>query len=226
MSAGGLLGRAAELFLAPADGASRPAAPARRRALPVAGAPAAAVLGAPGQARGVALLLAAELRLRARAACALAGEWTGGEAGPGGPARLGAGRAPRALAERLAERGLDASTRGRVVHLSLPPEAGEATAAWSRALAAAACPAVLAVAGPRPPAFDVVLGGLDLVVLVCAAGDELTELALEGLAGVRAPVITCRPVGAGAQRLLRASSLATSRALGAHVVAAAKELTA
>lgn len=219
----GLLDRAAALFLTPP---SPTAAPPRAAAAGPAGTPAAAVLGSPAHAPAVARLLAAELRLRTRSGCALVGEWRADPDEPG-PARGGmAASAARRVADRLAGRGLAAEAQGRLVRLTLDPDARLAASEWERAVAAAACAAVLSIAGPRPPAFDALLDDLDLLVLVTPeeAPAELTDLALAALAPLRPPVLTCRSIPAGTARLLSSSSIATSRLLGPELSAAVRGL--
>jgi hypothetical protein len=218
-----LVERTAGLFLAPTD-RDPGATPGGRRAVPALRTPAAIVLGSPADAMAVAWLLATELRLRAGGGCVLVGEWNGGAtpAHAPGPAHP----STRRLAARLAGRGLDGCARGRTLHLSLPAEPGAAVAAWQRAVAAAGVPAVGVLAGPRAVAFDRLLDEQDLVVLAPAgeAPSALAELALEGLAGLRTPVAVSRPVPRGAGRVLAASSLATSRALGPAVTEAVRGL--
>lgn len=223
-----LSGRAASLFLAPPDGRpprsrSRGRSSATTSAAPPP-APCAAVLGAPADAIGVARLLSAELRLRTRAGCVLLAEWRGGELSP-----ESAGVAPvsaRRLVERLAGRGIEATARGRTVHLPLPPEPVPAVSVLLRAVVAAGVPTVCVLAGPRAPALDPLLDEQDLIVVAPAVGgpDGLAELALAGLADVRATVVVSRPVPRGAARFLAASSVATSRALGVPVVEAIRGL--
>jgi hypothetical protein len=80
--------------------------------------------------------------------------------------------------------------------------------------------------GPRLTAFDPLLDEQDLVVLAPAreVPVALTELALEGLAGLRPPVAVSRPVPRGAGRLVATSSIATARALGPSVTEAVRGL--
>lgn len=217
----GLLERAVALFVAPAD--DRRVTPPRIEP-PALQAPAIAVLGAPGDAGAVARLLSTELRLRAGASTVLLAEWRAG-----GPPPEPVGVAPpgtRRLVERLTARGIEASARGRIVHLPLPPEPPLAASALHRAVVAAGVPAVCALAGPRPAAFDPLLDEQDLVVIAPPAGasETLTDVALAGLARVRAPVVVSRPVPRAAVRLLAASSVATSRALGPAVTDAVRGL--
>lgn len=225
-----LLARAYELFVAPVDPVRGSGAARRAAIAPPAGAVVAAVLGSEVTAPPVATLLAGELRLRRRAGCALVGEWrAGGAPAPDEEVRGAvavAGRAARALAARLEGRGLPSvAASGRLVRVSLPAEPEAAAGAWERACAAAGCAAVLAVAGARPAAFGDLLDGQDLVALVLdPAAGELASLAQAGLVGVRAPVIACRPVPAGVARLAAASSVATSRALGAELAGAVRAL--
>jgi hypothetical protein len=156
--------RLRDLFLAP--GAEAPA-PARRvadRAVPAT----LGVLAAPGDAAvaGAAVALAAATAHRAR--CAVVCRWDGTASAPR-PATAAVPSA-RVLAERLANRGLSAAACGRLVTVALPIADGEARAATERTLAAAGdVPVVLVVAGPRPPALDLLLATLDRLVVVPAA---------------------------------------------------------
>ncbi|HEX8101924.1 MAG TPA: hypothetical protein VF533_04890 [Solirubrobacteraceae bacterium] len=190
-----------DLFVAPAE--SHPARPRTREAAWVGPSPAAAVLGGAGDARAVARLLVAELRGHGRAQCALVAEWHPEGTGLAGVRGGVAPAASRRLAASLAGRGLAAAPAGRTVRCALPGEPGEAAAAWSRALAAAACPAVLAVTGPRPPAFDGLLDDLDLIVIVRPedADPDITALAVAGLATLRPPVAITAPPPPGAALL-------------------------
>ncbi|MBA2515803.1 MAG: hypothetical protein H0V22_00525 [Solirubrobacterales bacterium] len=97
--------------------------------------------------------------------------------------------------------------------------------AWRRASAAARCPAVWALSGPRPADFDPLLGELDLIVLVpgAVASADVGRLAVGALADTRGLVVlSTRPVSGGLARMLASSSIATSRLLGADVVRAVR----
>ncbi len=222
----GVFQRASGLFLdPPAPTPLRETEPAAWDAPAAAGhVPSVAVLGAPRDTLPLAHALAAELRGRSRADCALIGEWRGETSALARPGR--STRAARSLAVRLAARELEAKPRGRAVVVALPADAATATAAWRRAVVAAQRPAVLALTGPRPAAFDPLLDDHDLLVLVPPAGapPALAELGLAGVAGLRPPVVTARPPALAAARLAGCSSIAVSRALGPVLTDALRRL--
>lgn len=153
-----VLDRLRELFVV-ADGAA-PATRVAERAVPATLV--ALVAREDAAVVGAALGLAAAAALRAP--CAVACMWGGDAPSPrGGPAPAGA----RRLRDRMAARGLAAVARGRLVTVALPDADGEARVAAERALAAAGeAPVVIVLAGPRPPALDPLLAGVDRVVLV------------------------------------------------------------
>lgn len=102
------------------------------------------------------------------------------EADPGtAPAPVLATPAARRLARGLQGRELAAVARGRLVALRLPAGAADAARAAGRA-AAVGSPVVLVVAGPRPPAFDALVGEAGRVVVATPPGapEALVELAL------------------------------------------------
>lgn len=217
------LRNALEYFVAPrspADGERQPRSSAQAALDP----PAAGVLGAPDDVAPVAALLSAELRLRFRASCVLLADYNGVE-----PSEDRAGLASRPakqLAGRLAGRDLDVRAHGRSVTARLPVDPHAAGLAWQRARAAAHCPSVCALSGPRPEGLDPLIGELDLIVLVlgAVASRELGQLAVAGLAGTRALVVSSRPVPGGVVRMLASSSIATSRLLGTDVTQAVRAL--
>ena len=184
--------------------------------------PTAGVLGALQDALPVATLLSAELRLRCSASCVLLADWSAGERPVNRTSP--ASRPARRLAERLGARGIDACPKGRTVIVRLPAEPAAAASACRRAVAAADCPSVLALMGPRPGPLDALVDELGLVLLVLGptASPELGELALANVAEPRALVVRRPPVSAGLARLLASSSIATSRLLGTDVVQAVR----
>jgi hypothetical protein len=209
--------RALEYFIAPELSATvmiRAAAPPA----------AAAVLGAPGDVSPVATLLAAQLRVRLKTACVLLGGYCAGD--PPSEPTGGASRGARRVAARLEGRDLAVRAHGRSVRVRLPSEPEEAGLAWRRALAAAQCPSVLTVAGPRPAGLDPLLAELGLIVVVAppAACHELVQLAADGLAPSGADVVAGRSVPGPLARLSTASSIATSKLLGPDVVRAVRRL--
>jgi hypothetical protein len=100
----------------------------------------------------------------------------------------------RRLARTLRVRDLAAVATGRLVRLALPLGPDEAAATHSHAIAASDLPAVALLAGPRPPALEALLGGLDaLLVAPSRDGDpRLADLALAGLAEHGRPTGHCR----------------------------------
>lgn len=220
----GLRNRALEFFVAPDPQAAT--AERRPRVGRVALEPrTAGVLGAAKDVGPVAQLLTAELRLRFKARCVLVAEWDAVERSSGRPAAVSGPARP--LVSRLAARDLDVSAQGRSVIVRLPSDPPAAGRAWRQALAAADCPALLALTGPRPSGLDPVISELDLIVFALGAGAsmELGRLAVAGLA-VRTPahVVPSPGVSKGIARLMASSSVATSRLLGTEVTRAVGEL--
>jgi hypothetical protein len=185
-----LLDALARVFLAP------PVADRRDRPRPVSAvlAPSAAVCG-PG---AVPLACALALALRRRGA-ALVCAW--------GHTGSAAGAPPTAAARRLAAsmgaRGIEARATGRLVVVTLAPDAATAADEAARAAAAAGqAPVVLALAGPREPDFDRVLAAQDLAVVAAQqTSDELKRLGIASLEDV-----TRRAVSAPALSAVAASA--------------------
>ena len=137
-------------------------------------APSAAVCG-PG-AEPVACSLA--LLLRRRGPVIVCRWGVGGRRGAL-PASAGA----RRLAASMNARGLSAQASGRLVSVALDEMPSVAAAEAARATAAAGeAPVVLALCGPRDPAFDDVLAAQDVaIVAVQDAPQELVRLAVAAL---------------------------------------------
>jgi len=216
--------RTASYFVAPTAALAVPPAAG---AFPVSAtreAPQVAVLGSAGHAGGIARLLAAELRVRTHAGCVLVGEWCPDAVVP---AAGGGARPARELARRLEGRGLEARARGRLVLLSMAGDAAAAATEWTRAAAVADCPAICVLSRARTAPLDALLELQDLLVVVVPleAGPEMLELACEGLAGLPAPVIACRPVPRTAARLAVASPFAASRVIDAGLLDAVRAMT-
>jgi len=170
-------------------------------AAPTAPEPArAAVLGDESSAPPVAAGLANELRVRAGQAAALVCVWGTGRVPASGAGSAGA----RALASRLAATGLPTSARGRLAWVALPAAPGPAADALVRVSATVEAPVVLALAGPRPAAFDELLDDLDLILVSPPAGMSAAalELALADLASTAPPVRVRRPLPRGTSRWL------------------------
>jgi len=162
----GVLGRVAGVFVAPA------AAQARGTLTR------AAVLGAAGEARGVAAATALALGGGVVAA------WCAGPVA-GAPATVGA----RRLAARLVRRGVEAVARGRLVWVALPDAAADA-AALARRLdgALADAPLVLALGGARVAPLEPLLAEMEVVVVAAEPGSALVDVALARLEnGVAVP---------------------------------------
>jgi len=162
---------------------------------------------ADAQALGAALSLA--LGARHRAPVVAVCVWIGDT--PAGPAwRAPALPAARRLAGSLAGRGHDARAAGRLAIVRLPADATEAARQARRASAAAgAAPTVLALGGPRVPAFDELLAEQDLVVVATASGTDpaLARLALAGLESAAGRVCVCEVPPARSARSLAAAGL-------------------
>jgi hypothetical protein len=162
-----LLDAIARVFVAPTAGA---------RAEPVSAvaAPSAAVCG-PG-AEPVACALALLLRRRGPV---IVCRW-GVEPRRGAlPATAGA----RRLAASMAARGLSAQASGRLVGVALDEMPSVAAAEGARATAAAGeSPVVLALCGPRDPAFDDLLAAQDVAIV--ALQDASAELVRLGVAAL------------------------------------------
>jgi hypothetical protein len=194
-------------YEAPAD---RDEAPARASAQPppfarVGVAVLTAAPDAPALGAALGLALARLHRVPVVVVCM----WTGGQA----PARAWRGPAwpaARRLAGGLAARGHDARPAGRLVVVWLAGADDAAAPEARRVLAAAgAAPAVLALGGPRPAAFDVLLADQDLVVVGTRSGADPTlgRLALAGLAG-RVRACGCEVPGAHSARSLAVAGVA------------------
>ncbi len=216
-----LLRRVCEHFVAPPDAAAAARAPAAAARAPAG----VAVLcgGADAPALGAALALA--LRRDRGAPCVVVCIWTGPSA-----AALGwqapAPPAARRLAANLAVRGHDARASGRLAIVRLPADAEEATAEGLRAMSAAGgAPTVLALGGPRSPAFDALLAVQDLVVVAVRDGADpaLTRLAVAGLGEQDLRACACEVPAAPPGRALAAAGIAllpsVRRALAAPVEA-------
>lgn len=163
-----LLDAIARVFVAPTVAA---------RAEPVvaAAAPSAAVCG-PG-AEPVACALALLLRRRGPVVVC---RWGAAPRRAALPATAGA----RRLAASMNARGLSAQGSSRLVAVALDDMPSVAAAEGARATAAAGgAPVVLAICGPRDPAFDDLLAAQDVAIAALQdAPDELARLAVAALA--------------------------------------------
>jgi hypothetical protein len=208
--------RLGAFLLEPADPAPppRPAAPPSS---PPAGPLRAAVLGAAGHVPPVAAACAGELRARAGAGTALVCLWRPGESVPGDdedPASPAGATTPgaRRVAAALDAEGLRATACGRLAWLALPDDPADAAPTLRRGLALATVPVVIAVAGPRPAAFEPILATADLslAVLPADATESLRGLALASLPGtghILAPLPPGPPRWAALAGLTRLRSL-------------------
>jgi hypothetical protein len=155
------------VFVAPGEAQARPVAPS------AIAAPAVAVCG-PG-AQPLACALALVLGRSPAVVCS----WADGGRGASAPATAGA----RRLAASMAARGLEARATGRLVLVGLDVCASVAAAEVARASAAAGDAAVVvALCGPRDPAFDPLLAAQDLAVV--ASHDAPEELVRLGVAAL------------------------------------------
>ncbi|MFL5749365.1 MAG: hypothetical protein ACJ767_01975 [Chloroflexota bacterium] len=156
-----LLAKLASVFVEPAPEAARQ----RHHRVAVAPpAPCVGVIATPRHAlaigSGVALVVARGVRARRALVCAWPpGDW----ATPALQAPAGGGA--RRLRRSLAARGIDATATGSLVRTVLPENPEDAVATAERALAAAAAPAVLVLAGPRPEILDELLLAQDAIVV-------------------------------------------------------------
>jgi hypothetical protein len=220
---GPALTRVRDAFVRPAAGPCRSAASAPRPA------PRIALVCAAEDAAALAVAAASTLARRHRPDCALVCVWApegvSRAVGEGGPL---AGRAARRMATALAARDVPSAARGRLA-IALPAgDAPTAAPAAGRALAAAgAAPTVLALGGPREPAFDALLADQDLVVVATrpSASGPLAELALAAVADVATRAVACEVGPTPAGRLLATAGLrippALRRALSAPLEAVA-----
>jgi hypothetical protein len=196
-----LLDAIARVFVAPS---ARPE--------PVAtAAPTAAVCGPQADAVGAALALL----LRARGPVVVCA-WAGAVHRASAPPTVGA----RRLAGSLQARDLEAAATGRLVFVRLDAEPHVAVAEAGRAAAAAGdAPVVTAICGARDPAFDGLLDGQDLAVVV--AGDAPHELVRLGVAALGHRAVAASSLPATSAWLARAGLWATPAARRA--LAAAKQ---
>ncbi len=175
----------------------------------------AAVLGAAQDVPAVAAALANRL---ASGAAPLVGCWSPAPASsarqdepePAAPPAL---PGARRLAAALTAAGTPATGRGRLAWAALPPAPEVAANAWASARESAGADraTVLAVAGPRPAAFDPLLAVQDLVVLVLRDGEaDLAALANATFEATGATVVTVPPL-AGAARLVALAGLGRLR---------------
>ena len=170
----------------------------------------AAVLGAPAAAVPVAAACAGELRARARAVASVLCVSHGGEMPAGATTP-----AVRRLAARLATGGLPATACGRLAWVALDAEPRQAAEQVERCRALAGVPLVLAIAGPRAPAFEPLLADAELAVAVlpAEADDALRVLAVATLPSRDALVLP--PLPPGPPRWAAMAGLARLRSLKA-----------
>jgi len=188
------------LFLAPAPGSSSTTeAPRAFATRPEQSS--VALLGPAAAVPPLAAALAGELRARTRSSCALVLIWR--DRPPGRPRGRPGLPAARRLADRLCARDLAAVTAGRLVVVELPHDPRTALVAARRGWAACEVPSVLAVAGARPSAFEVLLAELSHVVVVDEGDDDrLLRLVQDGLGGTRDRVVAIPPLASGPARWL------------------------
>jgi hypothetical protein len=195
----GVLERAAEFFLAPAE--------RFRDAVVVPPAVRAVVLAAPADAPSLAAALALSLRAAERSPAAAVADWGGDrELRPTAAARSAA-----RLATRLTAHDLVATPRGRLAWIALPAEPAAAAEAVRRASAIVDGPLVTAVGGARPPELEQLVVEHDLAVV---AADPHSPLARAAVARLTARGVTASarpPLRRGLARTLALAGLAASR---------------
>ncbi len=171
----------------------------------------AAVIGAPAAAIPVAAACAGELRVQARAAAAVLCVWHGRELPAGATTP-----AVRRLAARLAAAELAATACGRLAWVTLAAEPRQAAEQVRQCRAIVPVPLVVAVAGPRVPAFEPLLAETDvtIAVLPAEAEDALRVLAVATLPSREALVLP--PLPPGPPRWAAMAGLARLRALKAR----------
>jgi hypothetical protein len=200
--AGGVLARAAGLFVAPA-------ADEVGEAVALPPAVRAVVLGSRGDVLPLAAALALSSRAANRAPVAVVASWAGtsGEEVRASAATRGAAR----LATRLAAHGHEAIARGRLVRLVLPPDAAGAATAVRRASSIVDGPLVTALGGARPAELEELVAEHDLAVVAADPGSPLARAALARLAE-RGILATAHPPICGAvARALSLAGLAAGR---------------
>lgn len=209
-----LIRRLGAFLLEPSDPPASPSPPPPPSAPPAIPAR-AVVLGGAAHVPPVAAACAGELRSRGKAAAALVCLWRpGGDPLDEDPASPAGATTPaaRRVAAALEAEGLGATACGRLAWLALPDDPAEAAPVLRRGLALAEVPVVIAVAGPRPAAFEAVLATADLTlaVLPADAAEPLRDLVLASLPGaghVVAPLPPGPPRWAALAGLTRLRSL-------------------
>jgi hypothetical protein len=202
-----LLAKLASVFVEPAPEAARQP---RHRVAVASPAPCVGVIATPRHAlavgSAVALVVARGVRARRALVCAWPpGDW----ATPAVHAPAGAGA--RRLRRSLGARGIDATATGSVVRAVLPGNPEEAVASAERALAAAAAPAVLVLAGPRPEILDELLLAQDAIVVAADpdADRRVVDLAVASLNARHPAVSACSlPLGPVGRALAAAGATA------------------
>jgi len=117
------------------------------------------------------------------------------------------------VAARLVAHDLPATACGRLAWLALERDPAAAEGQLRRCMAIADVPVVLAVAGPRPPAFEPLLAELDLALAVLApdADPALRDVALATLRARERAVVA--PLPPGPPRWAAMAGLARLRSL-------------
>jgi hypothetical protein len=196
----GVLERAADFFLAPAErsGESLEPPPVAARAV---------VLGSPSDVPPLAAALALSLRSAAGAQVAVVASWGGArELRP-----TAATRSAARLASRLTAHALPSTPRGRLVWLELPADPQPAADAVRRASALVDGPLVTALAGPRPTELDALVAEHDLAVVAAPPDSALARAAVAWLGDKRIAASACAPLRRGVARALALAGLAAPR---------------
>jgi hypothetical protein len=205
-----LRGRLAAVFLEPAT-----APPRGHRVAAAPPPPCVGVIAAPRRALALGATVALGLVRSLRAGRALLCAWPPGDwAEPAlqGPPWVGA----RQLRRSLARRGIEAAASGTLVRIVLPEAPEQAAALAHRAMGAAAAPAVLVLAGPRPESLDELLLRQDAIVVAADpdADGALVDLAVATLADRHPAVTPCTLALGPLARALASAGLAAPLGAG------------
>jgi hypothetical protein len=202
-----LLAKLASVFVEPAPEAARQP---RQRVAVAPPAPCVGVIATPRHAlavgSAVALVVARGVRARRALVCAWPpGDWVTSAL------KAPAGAGARRLRRSLVARGIDATATGSLVRTVLPENPEEALATAERALAAAAAPAVLVLAGPRPEILDELLLAQDAIVVAADPDADrcVVDLAVATLNARHPAVSACSlPLGPVGRSLAAAGATA------------------
>ena len=202
-----LLAKLASVFVEPAPEAARQP---RHRVAVAPPAPCVGVIATPRHALAVGSAVALVVARGVRARRALVGAWPPGD-WVTSALKAPAGAGARRLRRSLAARGIDAAATGSLVRAVLPENPEEALATAERALVAAAAPAVLVLAGPRPEILDELLLAQDAIVVAADPDADrcVVDLAVATLNARHPAVSACSlPLGPVGRALAAAGATA------------------